>query len=68
MPGAYPRLATLALTRATLPYARRLADGGVAALRADPRFARGLNAYRGRITCRAVAEALGQMQGFAEFR
>jgi alanine dehydrogenase len=65
MPGAYPRLSTLALTDATLPYARRLADQGPDALRADPRFACGLNTYRRRITCRAVAEALDRLGEFA---
>jgi alanine dehydrogenase len=59
MPGAYPRTSTIALTGATLPYVRRLAREGLAALREDAGFARGLNTWRGRITCAAVAEALG---------
>jgi len=67
MPGAYPRLSTLALTGATLPYALRLADKGLEALRADPAFARGVNTHAGRITCRAVAEALERMDSFSEF-
>jgi alanine dehydrogenase len=67
MPGAYPRLATLALTQATLPYARRLADNGLEALRADRDFARGVNTHAGRITCKAVAEALGRMESFSKF-
>jgi len=67
MPGAYPRTSTIALTTATLPYARRLADRGLEALRDDPAFARGLNTYRGRITCRAVAEALGNLDGYQAF-
>jgi len=67
MPGAYPRLSTIALTRATLPYARRLAADGIEALRADPGFARGLNTYRGKITCEAVAEALGLRDRFEAF-
>lgn len=58
MPGAYPRLATLALTRATLPYVLKLADRGMDALTDDPGFALGLNTYAGNITCQAVAEAL----------
>lgn len=58
MPGAYPRLSTMALTRATLPYVLKLADSGLAALDDDPGFARGLNTYEGKITCEAVAEAL----------
>ena len=37
MPGAVPRTSTRALTNATLPYVRRIADLGVdAALAADP--------------------------------
>ena len=58
MPGAYPRLSTLALTRATLPYVLKLADGGLAALDDDPGFALGLNTHEGKITCEAVAQAL----------
>lgn len=59
MPGAYPRTSTFALTAATLPYVLRLADGGVAAALEDPAFAKGVNTCRGRLTCGAVAEALG---------
>ncbi len=58
MPGAYPRLSTLALTRATLPYVLKLADSGLAALDDDPGFALGLNTHEGKITCEAVAQAL----------
>ena len=58
MPGAYPRLSTLALTQATLPYVLKLADSGLAALDDDPGFARGLNTHEGKITCEAVAQAL----------
>jgi alanine dehydrogenase len=60
MPGAYPRLSTMALTAATLPYALRLAREGLEALRSDPAFGRGLNIHDGWITCEAVAEALGR--------
>jgi len=59
MPGAYPRTSTIALTNATLPYVERLAAHGVDALRADRGLARGLNTFHGRLTCRAVGEALG---------
>jgi alanine dehydrogenase len=68
MPGAYPRLSTIALTGATLPYALRLAAGGLEALRADPAFARGVNTHAGRITCRAVAEALQRSADYAPFQ
>lgn len=59
MPGAVPRTSTLALTHATLPYIKQLAQLGVnAALRSDPNLAAGLNVQRGRITHEAVAKAL----------
>ena len=61
MPGAFPRTATLALAAKTLPYVESIADGGVAALRADPGFAKGINTYSGFVTCRPVAEALGML-------
>jgi alanine dehydrogenase len=64
MPGAYPRTATLALTEATLPYALRLANDGLAALTADAGFAKGVNTHGGRLHCRAVAEALGQTERY----
>ena len=60
MPGAVARTSTLALTNATLPYVRMLADHGwQAALSKDPGFAAGLNVYAGGITFPAVAQALG---------
>jgi alanine dehydrogenase len=68
MPGAYPRTSTIALTSATLPFALRIAGEGVAALRRDPGLGKGVNTYGGRITCRAVAEALNRTQDFAELR
>ena len=58
MPGAYPRTSTLALTSATLPYVQRLADSGVAALRKDQGFGKGVNTYHGHLTCAGVADAL----------
>ncbi len=59
MPGAYPRTSTFALTDATLPYALRIAEGGIEAVLADPGFAKGINVRGGQVTCPAVAEALG---------
>jgi alanine dehydrogenase len=67
MPGAYPRLSTIALTNATLPYALRLADSGLDALRTDQAFARGVNIHDGYITCRAVAESLELINRYIEF-
>ena len=60
MPGAVPRTSTFALTNATLPYVRALADHGwEAALKKDPGLAAGLNVHAGKITHQAVAAALG---------
>jgi alanine dehydrogenase len=57
MPGAVPRTSTFALVNQTLPYALRLADKGLDALRDDPHLAGGLNTHQGRLTCMGVAEA-----------
>jgi len=60
MPGAVPRTSTLALTNATLPYVRSLADlGWQAAFKRDPGLAAGLNVHAGEITHEVVARALG---------
>jgi alanine dehydrogenase len=60
MPGAVPRTSTYALNRATLPFVAALAGRGiVAALRADPHLRNGLNVYRGVLTRREIAGALG---------
>src|SRR6202451_3707638 len=60
MPGAVPRTSTLALTNATLPYARALADlGWQAAFKRDAGLAAGLNVHAGEITHEVVAKALG---------
>jgi alanine dehydrogenase len=60
MPGAVPRTSTFALTNATLPYVRALADlGWQAALKKDAGLAAGLNVYAGHITHEVVARALG---------
>jgi len=60
MPGAVPRTSTFALTNATLPYARALADlGWREALRRDAGLAAGLNVHAGEITHEVVARALG---------
>ncbi|HWX32444.1 MAG TPA: alanine dehydrogenase [Steroidobacteraceae bacterium] len=60
MPGAVPRTSTFALTNATLPYVRALADHGWRqAIASDPGLARGLNVHAGQLTHEAVANALG---------
>jgi alanine dehydrogenase len=59
MPGAVPRTSTYALTNATLPFVRALADSGWrAALARDPHLARGLNVHEGEVKHEAVARAL----------
>jgi len=60
MPGAVPRTSTFALTNATLPYVRSLADcGWQQAIAKDSGLARGLNVHDGALTHEAVANALG---------
>lgn len=59
MPGAVPRTSTLALTNATLPYIKLLAQQGVQqALHTDPHLANGLNVQHGKIVNAAVANSL----------
>jgi len=59
MPGAVPRTSTVALTNATLPYVKALADlGWREALARDAGLARGLNVHDGQVTHAAVAQAL----------
>ncbi|HEX2062074.1 MAG TPA: alanine dehydrogenase [Thermoanaerobaculia bacterium] len=56
MPGAVPRTSTIALTNATLPYTRMLANQGFdKAVRGNPGLAEGVNVYKGEITYEAVA-------------
>ncbi|EAW40183.1 alanine dehydrogenase [marine gamma proteobacterium HTCC2080] len=58
MPGGVARTATMALTNATLPFALKLADKGLAALQDDDHLRQGLNVHAGHITHEAVAAAL----------
>ena len=67
MPGTYPKTSTIALTAATLPYALKLAEKGIDVLKEDEDFAKGINTYKGHITYKPVAEALGMMDKFKEF-
>jgi alanine dehydrogenase len=61
MPGAVPRTSVIALTNATLPYVRLLANHGLeAAIGDNPGLAEGVNVYKGKITYRAVAESQGR--------
>jgi alanine dehydrogenase len=60
MPGAVPRTSAVALNNATLPYIVSIANKGYkAALLADPHLLNGLNVYKGKVTCRSVADNLG---------
>lgn len=48
MPGVYPRTSTLALTNATLPYIRIIANKGIArVIKEDPVIKTALNTYQG---------------------
>jgi alanine dehydrogenase len=56
MPGAVPRTSTFALTNATLPFVKALANHGWReALAQDPHLANGLNVHAGNVNFEAVA-------------
>ena len=59
MPGAVPVTSAHALNNATLHHGLQLADKGLKALVDDHHLRNGLNVHKGKITNRAVAEALG---------
>jgi alanine dehydrogenase len=60
MPGAVPRTSTFALNSATRPFVLALADKGFPlALEDDANLRNGLNVHDGKVTYRAVADALG---------
>ena len=59
MPGAVPVTSAHALNNATLHYGLQLADKGLKAIAEDRHLRAGLNVHKGRVTNRAVAEALG---------
>jgi len=64
MPGAVAHTSTYALTNATLPYVRSIANLGWAeALRSDPALALGLNVHGGQVVNAAVAAAQGLEAG-----
>ncbi len=61
IPGAVPITSTFALTNATLPYILEIANVGInQAVSNNQALARGVNVMEGKITNRAVAEAVGQ--------
>ena len=58
MPGAVPRTSTFALEAATLQYAIMLADKGVeTAVMENEALMKGLNTYKGIVTCQGVAKS-----------
>jgi alanine dehydrogenase len=60
MPGAVPRTSTYALSHATFPYLKQLADKGlVEACRASQPLSMGVNTHKGHVTYKAVADAHG---------
>jgi alanine dehydrogenase len=60
MPGAVPNTSTHALTNVTLPYVMALAgEGTIAAVRANPALAHGVNVAAGQVVLPEVAEAHG---------
>lgn len=60
MPGAYPRTSTIALTNATLPYVKTIAEEGITkAVQEDPIIKSALNTYDGKIVNKALAKSLG---------
>lgn len=68
MPGQVPRQSAQALNAATIPYLLKMVKGVEHAMRADKNLAKGLNTYKGKITYRAVAEALKMEDDFQEFK
>lgn len=67
MPGAVPRTSTVALNNATLPFVLDLANRGYKdAMRRNHHLLNGLNVCEGKLTYKAVAEALQQQYTPAE--
>lgn len=67
MPGAVPRTSAVALNNATLPFVLALANHGYKqAMRRNHHLLQGLNIANGKITYKAVAEALHQSYTPAE--
>lgn len=60
MPGAVSNTSTTALSNATLSYGLRIANLGIKeALLSDIGLMAGLNTYKGKMTCKAVADVYG---------
>lgn len=67
MPGVYSKTSTLALTNLTLSYIKKLAAGGLEAIRQDKELLTGLNIYNGNIIYKKVAEDLRMLEKLKEF-
>lgn len=73
MPGQVARQSTQALTHATLPYLKIMANEGViesikSSLSDDGRFAKGLNSYKGKITYQSVAQDLNLLDKYEDLK
>lgn len=61
MPGGVARTSTMALNNATLPFGIALANKGPKqAMLDDPHLLNGLNVHKGKVTYKAVTDALGE--------
>ncbi|UAA37306.1 alanine dehydrogenase [Paraneptunicella aestuarii] len=61
MPGGVARTSTMALNNATLPFGIALANKGPKqAMLDDPHLLNGLNVHKGKVTYKAVVDALGK--------
>jgi len=60
LPGTVPLTSTYALSAASLPFGLELADKGISKAAAEnPALTKGVNLFRGIVTCRQVGEAFG---------
>jgi alanine dehydrogenase len=60
LPGTVPLTSTHALSAASLPFGLELADKGITQAAAkNPALAKGVNLFRGKVTCPQVCEAFG---------
>jgi alanine dehydrogenase len=58
IPGAFPQTSTRALSNVTFPYVLDIANKGAqSAVRDDAALARGVNTWRGKLTCAGVASS-----------
>ena len=59
IPSVVPRTSTYALTNVSFPFVQQIADQGLeGALQSSPFLKKGLNVYKGAVTCAPVANAL----------